>query len=385
MHKGKKRERGRLPACSVLGYVRLFEGNLVWDLQCCHGLQTTTPLSAFNPDRASSNSETTRHDVNTVWLPHATRPISLTVLQSFWGPDLRSGFKTQGIVPAYEELMCTLVRRVADKVGAVAALTRFLTCPEWRDALQETLASSDFENVAEHVLESMRNGSISPGAKLQKGRFAIGQRLRPLPENIFAAFNATPLSRIRVVVVGDRPYDGTVEVPSPLNNGCTVTIPRADGLAFSVPGPQVLKPFGDGVPLPSSLCNIFSELQSNFSIWTPPHGASLLKDLRSGSKLTLFHKTLEAWTRHGIMLLNASLTLGNEQNWRGFTDTVIKIINDCCKGVVFLFLGGESKQAFIDTKKHTIVKATPLLGSKCFISVNRALAKLGHRPFDWRV
>jgi len=304
------RPKKALPATSVLGFVRLEEVP-VWDLQCCEGHQTTAP------------------DVHTVWLPHAPRPISLAVLQSFWGST------DQGVVPSYDLLMTTLVCRIADRVGPAAALTRFLTCPEWKEALAESLASPNFAIVAERVL---RDG--------------------PCPENIFTAFNATPLSRVRVVVLGQRPYSGTVELPSQLNNGCTVTTPRAQGLSFSVPR---------GAPLPDSLRNIYTELQSNFSIWVTPH-----------------HGNLEAWTEQGILLLNAALTVEHEQEWHGFTDEVIKVISMKCKGVVFLLLGGESKM--IDTSKHTIVKPnSDFSGSRCFIAVNRALVKHGHKPLDWHV
>ncbi len=82
---------------------------------------------------------------------------------------------------------------------------------------------------------------------------------------VFRALALTPLSQVRVLILGQDPYHGPGQ---------------AEGLAFSVP---------DGQPLPPSLRNIVKELQRDLGLPAP----------RSGSLL--------AWARQGVLLLNTSL------------------------------------------------------------------------------
>ena len=89
----------------------------------------------------------------------------------------------------------------------------------------------------------------------------------PPPDQVFAALHLTPYESIRVVILGQDPYHGRGQ---------------AHGLCFSV---------GDGVDLPPSLVNIYSELLDDLHIDTPTHG------------------NLDSWSRQGVLLLNTILTL----------------------------------------------------------------------------
>ncbi|NNC55150.1 MAG: uracil-DNA glycosylase, partial [Pseudomonadales bacterium] len=66
-----------------------------------------------------------------------------------------------------------------------------------------------------------------------------GKSIFPRGALIFNALNSTPLDRVKVVILGQDPYHGPGQ---------------AHGLCFSVP---------DGVPIPPSLRNIFSELHND--------------------------------------------------------------------------------------------------------------------------
>lgn len=327
----------------VLGMVRLRDGRPVWDAQECEGLQSALP-----------------EGVAEVWLPGAVRPVSPAVLTAYWA---RQAAANVAAVPSYDALIASIVVGLADSHGAPAALGRFLTCPEWQDALAGALASPAFAAAAGTVVASLRAGTA----------------VYPRVENIFAALNATPLSAVRVVIVGQDPYHGTAAVPSPLDNGAVVTVPQAQGLSFSVPV---------GAPVPSSLRNIYEELRANFSCWRPP---------------APLHGCLDAWTRQGVLLLNASLTVeaGKPNShaaigWADFTDAVLRAVSERCTGVVFLLWGAWAKRkaALVDAGKHTVVTAVHpsglsahrgFLGSRCFVAVNRALAARGHAPLTWRV
>lgn len=169
----------------------------------------------------------------------------------------------------------------------------------------------------------------------------------------------TPLSAVRVVILGQDPYHGPGQ---------------AHGLSFSV------RP---GVPFPPSLQNIFKELNQDLKIPLPSHGC------------------LEKWAKQGVLLLNASLSVENGKplshakiGWDRFTDTVISKINEYREGVVFLLWGSfaQQKAQLIDATRHHILKAphpSPLsahrgfFGCGHFSKANQILAQQGEREIDW--
>ncbi|KAK7854417.1 uracil-dna glycosylase [Quercus suber] len=124
---------------------------------------------------------------------------------------------------------------------------------------------------------------------------------------------------------------------------------QAMGLSFSVP---------EGVKLPSSLLNIFKELNQDLGCEIPSHG-NLLK-----------------WAVQGVLLLNAVLTVRKhvanshaKKGWEQFTDAVIQSISQKKEGVVFLLWGNsaQAKARLIDESKHHILKAAHPSG----LSANR--------------
>lgn len=182
----------------------------------------------------------------------------------------------------------------------------------------------------------------------------------PPGPQIFSAFNRTPFSKVKVVIIGQDPYHGPGQ---------------ANGLCFSV---------AEGTKSPPSLKNIFKELNTDLGIPIPYSG------------------NLEPWADQGVLLLNAVLTVrantpGSHQKkgWETFTDAVIKAISDNKKGVVFLLWGNfaHTKEALINDKKHFILKAahpSPLargafFGCKHFSKTNRILETESIAPIDWRI
>ena len=112
----------------------------------------------------------------------------------------------------------------------------------------------------------------------------------PKGSEIFSAFDNCPINKLKVVIIGQDPYHG----PN-----------QANGLCFSV---------NKGIVHPPSLINIFKEIESDLGI--------KFRD-RNGD--------LSLWSKQGVMLLNATLTVkkglaGSHQNkgWETFTDRVIE-------------------------------------------------------------
>lgn len=194
-----------------------------------------------------------------------------------------------------------------------------------------------------------------------KAEKTAGKIIYPPGPLIFNAFNKTPFSKVKVVLLGQDPYH---------NKG------QAHGLSFSVP---------DGIPKPPSLVNIFKELESDLGI----------SPSKSGN--------LEKWAEQGVMLLNASLTVRQNEpashskiGWLQFTDTVISKISKQKNGIVFLLWGkfAQDKQTLIDETKHHVLKAAHpspfsadkgFFGCRHFSKTNELLTLQNKRPIDWKL
>lgn len=179
---------------------------------------------------------------------------------------------------------------------------------------------------------------------------------------VFNAFKLTPFEDIKVVILGQDPYH---------NDG------QAHGLSFSVP---------DGIALPPSLKNIYTELVSDIPGFVYP---------RSGD--------LTSWAKQGVLLLNATLTVRAHQaashqgqGWEVFTDQIIQLISQKLDGIVFLLWGSyaQKKSMLIDLQKHCVLKTvhpSPLsahrgfFGCKHFSKANEYLLAKGKEPIDWQV
>ncbi len=187
-----------------------------------------------------------------------------------------------------------------------------------------------------------------------------GKTIYPPAEQIFTAFNLTPLSDVKVVILGQDPYHGPGQ---------------AHGLSFSVPV-HVTK-------IPPSLKNIYKELLADLGIPIASKG------------------DLSFWAEQGVLLLNAMLTVekknaGSHQKkgWESFTDRVIQLLSERNEGLVFVLWGAyaQKKAPLIDESKHLVLKGihpSPLsahrgfFGSKPFSLINQYLRGVNKADIDW--
>eukprot|EP00834_Sanchytrium_tribonematis_P000204 NODE_4_length_77007_cov_1.156642.p44 type:complete len:255 gc:universal NODE_4_length_77007_cov_1.156642:38435-39199(+) len=182
----------------------------------------------------------------------------------------------------------------------------------------------------------------------------------PPPEKVFASL-AVKFEDVKVVILGQDPYHG----PN-----------QAMGLSFSVQ---------KEISIPPSLRNIYLELKSDLGIEIAKHG------------------DLTAWSKEGVLLLNASLTVRkNSPNshkdfgWYKFTDVIIKEINSKRENVVFMLWGSfaQQKAKMIDSKRHLVLKSphpSPFsahkgfLGNKHFSKANDYLKAKSKEPVNWKI
>ncbi|NBH83276.1 uracil-DNA glycosylase [bacterium C-53] len=186
-------------------------------------------------------------------------------------------------------------------------------------------------------------------------------KIFPAADDIFNAFQFTPLKEVKAVILGQDPYHGDGQ---------------AHGLCFSV------KP---DVDIPPSLVNIYQELHDDLGCFIPNNGY------------------LEKWAHQGVLMLNTVLTVrahaANSHRgigWEQFTDAAIRILNEQDKPIVFILWGSpaQKKAAMLNNPRHLILKAphpSPLsayrgfFGSRPFSQTNDFLEKHGEQPIDWQI
>ena len=186
-------------------------------------------------------------------------------------------------------------------------------------------------------------------------------RVYPEMKNIFNALRHTPYDKVKAVILGQDPY----HQPG-----------QAHGLCFSVQ---------KGVKQPPSLVNIFKEMRADLGVETPTHGC------------------LEDWANHGVLLLNAVLTVRDSEanshkgkGWEIFTDRVIELLNEREEPMVFILWGANAraKASLITSPQHLIIEGahpSPLSahngfwGGKYFSRTNEFLESNGIEPIDWRI
>lgn len=214
--------------------------------------------------------------------------------------------------------------------------------PDWASRLQGEFEAPYFTSLVSFVKEEYGQHTVYPPGK-----------------EIFRAFDACPFGQVKVVIVGQDPYHGPGQ---------------ANGLCFSV------RP---GQTLPPSLVNIFKEINTDLGKPMPSDG------------------DLERWSRQGVLLINATLTVrasspGSHQKrgWETFTDAVISTLSGECDSLVFMLWGryAQNKGAIIDRNRHLVLTAAHpspfsvhqgFFGCRHFSKANQYLQSKGLTPIDW--
>lgn len=182
----------------------------------------------------------------------------------------------------------------------------------------------------------------------------------PPMQDIFKAFELTPIHNTKVVIIGQDCYHGEGQ---------------AMGLSFSVKS---------GVyPTPPSLKNIQKELNSETverSEWS---------------------QDLTRWAKQGVLLLNTILTVRQHEplshanhGWETLTDDAIVELEKYDQPIIYLLWGANarSKKSLITNKNHKFLESahpSPLsanrgfFGNNHFAKANEFLIQNGIEPVRW--
>ena len=191
-----------------------------------------------------------------------------------------------------------------------------------------------------------------------------GKLYNPERQLLFAALDATPMEKVRCVILGQDPY------PSGK---------YATGLAFSIPKAATSHP--------PTLSTVLREYEDDLHLPYPKNG------------------NLEKWASQGVLLWNAipSCEVGKSLShdwveWASLTEEIISRLSTQ-GGIVFVLLGGVARryQAKIDPTRNDLIQTghpsprgnlnskVPFSGSRIFSSINACLCKRGKAPVDWRL
>lgn len=233
------------------------------------------------------------------------------------------------------------IRKIQKYIGA--EMVNFEN--EWDELLKDEFQKEYYQNLRKFLIKEYKTQTIYPDMY-----------------DIFNAMKYTSYEDVKVVILGQDPY----HEPN-----------QAHGLSFSVK---------KGVEPPPSLKNIFKEINDELGIDN------------SGK-----HGELTNWAKSGVLLLNTVLTVRRgmanshkDKGWEKFTDSVISLLNEREKPVVFLLWGNnaKAKRKLITGKQHLVLASahpSPLsayhgfFGCGHFAEANRFLEANGMEPVNWSI
>jgi uracil-DNA glycosylase len=227
--------------------------------------------------------------------------------------------------------------------------------PDWRPLLDQFLASSTGLNLGRFLSERLVSGAVV------------------YPPEPFRAFALTPLSTVKVVILGQDPYHGPGQ---------------AEGMAFSVP---------PGIRPPPSLRNLFKEIAGDPGL------------VASAPAAPTPDASLVRWASQGVLLLNTCLTVEAgapashaKRGWEVLTDAIVQRLAAQQAPVVFMLWGShaQAKRSLIDSSpaaaQHLVLTANhpsplsalrppvPFIGCGHFGRANAFLQQRGLTPIRWQ-
>jgi len=231
----------------------------------------------------------------------------------------------------------------ASTVPSSSSYANYLTDESWKKLLKGEMEKDYFKAIESFVAQEREENAVFPS-----------------DEDVFNAFNFTPVDQVRVVIVGQDPY---------FNPG------QAHGLCFSV---------RKGVKVPPSLNRMYKALEKTVPDFENPK-----------------HGFLEEWAKRGVLMLNASLTVRTGKpnshakcGWMDFIKAAIKKLVEARKGLIFFCWGTFAQKLMkgYDLSSHHVLEyshPSPMSGAEwnCthFADANTILKEASLPEIDWKL
>ena len=161
----------------------------------------------------------------------------------------------------------------------------------------------------------------------------------PKIKDIFKAFHLCPLHNLRIVILGQDPYN-TLHKPFSVNEG-SAFVPTATGIAF-----------GNSPDTPESSYSPSLEILRDSVIdFSLPH------------QQIIFDPSLEKWEEQGVLLLNSALSCeahkpqSHALMWRPFIGAFLEKLSKKIPGIVYVLMGSAaiSFQQYINKRNNHVL------------------------------
>lgn len=192
----------------------------------------------------------------------------------------------------------------------------------------------------------------------------------PKGPDIFNSFKYCPFSKVKVIIIGNNPYPGSIEHEGNI-------ISKDMGMSYGLRKCDTLS---------KSMQNIYTELKNTVKGFEPPS-----------------HGNLESWAEQGILMINNSLVTTNQkvnfdysELWYGFLNKVFKSIGTINPNTIVVLWGRKIQQiskllpdgfVLIESDNHPEEYRANVgfLGCNHFNIINEHLKKQKRELIDWTI
>lgn len=185
----------------------------------------------------------------------------------------------------------------------------------------------DWYNLLEPIITSDYFADLSKFIRDRRNKVNVF----PKSQDVFRAFNLTPLSEVRVVILGMDPYPNLYKGE-----------PVACGLAFAPSNREYIPP---------SLKMIYKNIKERIY----PNDFKPKEDLN-----------LESWAKQGVFLINAALTVEEGKagshlyQWHQFTNRLLTSLSQNTNGIIFCFWGKDAQKfsQLVNHNNHYVLNSS---------------------------
>ncbi len=174
------------------------------------------------------------------------------------------------------------------------------------------------------------------------------KNLIPQKKDIFTSFKEVPFDKVKVVIIGHRPYKTSNKA-----------IGRAFGIDLNISEGKTS----------NSLTEAFKQIEKQDGLYIDPD------------------HSLKGWSDQGVLLINQSLTCTKDEDhylkWRDFIESVIIALSKRM-GIIFLFVG-DSQELHTLIGNYNYRMHVEGFDNECLYKINAMLYLLEEKEIKWNI